>query len=124
MGWYCGNSERKSEGKARRHMTVSSGFRTTPAKSVSMPGPVAQKQPNGWGFFDMHGNVAEWCEDGYVAYPSGSVNDPAGSAAAAAKVYRGGGWDSAASLCRAATRNASAASDRRNDRGFRLARIP
>ena len=37
--------------------------------------PVGQKLPNDWGFFDMHGNVAEWCFDDFGEYPKQNVVD-------------------------------------------------
>ena len=55
--------------------------------------------PNAWGLYDMHGNVAEFCLDGYGSLQSG-VTDPKGSAPGGwARVYRGGYWSAGSGGC-------------------------
>jgi formylglycine-generating enzyme required for sulfatase activity len=52
----------------------------------------------------MIGNVDEWCQDWYGAYPAGSVIDPQGPATGSERVIRGGDWDGHAGNCRSAYR--------------------
>ena len=67
--------------------------------------PVRQKKPNGWGLFDMHGNLWEWCRDGKRQYSAESQVDPVGSeTSGASRVLRGGSWSYFAWRCRAAFR--------------------
>jgi len=73
--------------------------------SGSMPHPVGQKLPNAWGLFDMHGNVEEWCLDGYQDYTASSVYNPKHEVPPSTPVMRGGGYSDLAKDCRSASRN-------------------
>ena len=69
--------------------------------------PVGQKKPNGWGLYDMHGNVMEWCQDWYGNYHAKSPSeDPTGPWKGELRVLRGGCWRFSLSACRAADRQA------------------
>jgi len=99
MGWYDKNSGNKTH-------------------------PITQKQPNAWGFYDMHGNVWEWCRDWYGKYPSEGVTDPKGLATGSVSVRRGGGWRFSAEYCRSADRHYCSPDIRYDGLGFRLALVP
>ena len=85
---------------------------------------VGEKRSNGFGLFDMHGNVAEWCWDGYSVgyYKASPEADPRGFDEAENRVFRGGGWYYATNLVRSAHRNGHVPYYAVDYRGFRLAR--
>lgn len=101
VGWYAGNSER------RLH-------------------PVGEKPANAFGLLDMHGNVFEWCLDGYDKYATsprpgdGLRREPVPGAA---RVIRGGSWYDPARLARSAYRAAHHPGNRNDYLGFRPAQV-
>ena len=96
MGWFAGNSGEKIH-------------------------QVAQHQPNRWGIFDMHGNVAEWVLDSYVPLlGSDPVVDPVHRLGDENQVARGGSAFDLASQCRSASREPVLRVTAKQGLGFRV----
>ena len=86
---------------------------------------VGSKLPNGWGLYDMSGNVYEWCEDDWHSDHTGAPADgaarvdwPRGSD----RALRGGGWLQEGMYCRSAFRTRDFPWAATYSFGFRLAR--
>ena len=75
---------------------------------------------NPWGFREMHGNVWEWCQDGFSE--TASTTQAAVEIEIGAHVLRGGGWSHSARGCRASDRDNSAPGRRKSIIGCRFAR--
>ena len=94
-GWYRGNSNNQKH-------------------------PVGEKVANAWGLYDLHGNVWEWCLDGFGGALSGA--DPVGAASGSVRYRRGGGWYGGADSASSSARDNCTPSYRYCDLGFRLFR--
>jgi formylglycine-generating enzyme required for sulfatase activity len=82
-----------------------SGYHPTFNDGVSpYTSPVGYFAANGYGLYDMVGNVCQWCWDCYGSYSSGAQTDPRGPTSGSIRVLRGGGWGYDAFSCRAADR--------------------
>ena len=95
MAWYDGNSNSHTHDVGKNH-------------------------PNAWGFYDMHGNVLEWCSDWFSVSENQTV-DPHGPPSGSFRVLRGGCWFFYERDCRSAYRLKRVPSIRNCIFGFRLA---
>ena len=90
------------------------------ANNVNKTHEVKKKQPNGYGLYDMSGNVFEWCWDRFAPLPNPLPADYSGHASGSGQVVRGGCWYSDSSLVARAFRSSSASIAGDNNIGLRL----
>ena len=84
---------------------------------------VGRKQPNGWGLYDMSGNVWEWCEDTWHENYHGAPGNGGAWVTGgdfSPRVLRGGSWKVEAPLCRSASRIRLYPDKNENDCGLRV----
>ncbi len=92
--------------------------------SNSETNPVGKLKPNDYGFYDILGNVYEWCLDWYDKeyYKKSPSKSPTGPKNGFGRVSRGGDWSSDEGRCRCGNRTLSSPDRRGNKLGFRLCR--
>lgn len=78
--------------------------------------------PNGFGLYNMYGNVSEWCFDYYGEYDTMQGTDPAGAMSGSLRVNRGGGYNDFGKQLRSAYRSATTPDTVEQNLGFRIAR--
>ncbi len=83
---------------------------------------VGSYQENGFGLYDMHGNVCEWCSDFYSdkTYTKGKRTDPTGPTTGDVRSVRGGSRGLSGYTCRSAYRCENAPDYRNLGFGFRI----
>ena len=118
---YAANGGKKSQGTMFSGSANCTDVAWCSTNSGNTTHPVAQKQGNELGIYDMSGNVNEWCNDFYARYTTAAQTDPQGPVAGTGMVYRGGAYNEGARLCRITYRSSQLSGYRSSRIGLRLA---
>lgn len=95
------------------------------ANSSNSTQPVAKKNPNRWGIYDMLGNVYEWTNDWYADtdyYAASPYFNPEGPSSGYMRVFRGGCWFTQPKHTRVSYRDGVPPNHHNLNLGFRVAR--
>ena len=127
--FHFGPRSRGEEGNFKTVINAGGYGGTTTRPSKGHTTAVGEYKPNRWGLYDMHGNVAEWCDDWYDAgyddrKEDDPITDPTGPKTGRHKVARGGSWFVEHTSCRSASRHPLTPDEKKNYVGFRVARTP
>ena len=131
IAWYANNSGNNyfDAGKPSQYdaATAAEQYRQQISNNGNRPHPVGTKQANGFGLFDMAGNVSEWCEDSYHGSYVGAPTDGAAwltGGDRGLRVVRGGAWYYSAQVSRSAYRSGYKSDERDYRVGFRVVAFP
>jgi formylglycine-generating enzyme required for sulfatase activity len=94
IAWYADNSGQQRLDSARIWREDLKNYVKTLEKNSNRTRGVGQRRANGFGLFDMLGNVGEWVSDWYGAdyYQNSPATDPQGPAGGESRVLRYGSW--------------------------------
>jgi formylglycine-generating enzyme required for sulfatase activity len=99
---------------------IMAGLGMSSGQETIQPAPAGSFPPNGFGLYDMHGNVWEWCSDWHDSYANAKNQDPTGPDSGTCRVMRGGCWLTVPVNCRSAYRNRTSPVGHRYSVGFRV----
>jgi formylglycine-generating enzyme required for sulfatase activity/predicted Ser/Thr protein kinase len=118
----AGTTTAYSFGNSDARLGVYAWFYDNAFKEKDYAPAVGLKKPNGWGLFDMHGNVLEWCRDAYAKQLPGGLNPEVIDGNV--HVLRGGCWSWGEGECRSACRCPESRNVWGKYTGFRISRTP
>jgi formylglycine-generating enzyme required for sulfatase activity len=127
MAWYGNNSGNSYIDALALWRTGADNINKQLIANGNTPHPVATKQPNAFGLYDMHGNVDEWCEDyyheSYVGAPLDGNAWLSGEDNMRRRVTRGGGYDYYAEGVSSGRRGAGFTDSHYSTSGFRIVAV-